>query len=239
LAASALILAACAPRPAAGPITVFAAASLTDVLTEIGRAFEAETGRPVRFSFGGSDVLAKQILAGAAADVFVSASLSWLEKLESAGATDGAAVTLAGNRLVVVVPAGRPHPADAAGLDGAAFRLIALAQESVPAGSYAREALARLGRLEVLAPRLVGQKDVRAALRVVAAGEADAGFVYRTDAQVEPKVEVAFEIPAGLHTPITYPAALLRGGSGRAFLEFLRSPGGRSTFARHGFVPAP
>ncbi len=222
-------------------ITVLAAASMTNLINEAAVTFGKQTGHTVKASFGGSDVLANQVMQGSDADIFVSASADWMKKVEDAGLVDGASAVLAGNTLVCVVPKDAEKPADAVVLKVDRYKVLAIAGETVPAGKYARQALEKLGLSAELSPRFVGQKDVRAVLRAVAAGESEAGFVYRTDALVEPKVAVAFEFDARLHARIVYPAAVLKEGKAKAaatqFLAWLRSAQGLKLLAKHGFAP--
>jgi molybdate transport system substrate-binding protein len=233
-------LLALARRVGGETVVVFAAASLTEALTEIGAAFERRTGSRVVFSFGASSDLARQIRAGAPAEVFVSADLSRMDELEAAGLVRAAdRTTLLSNRLAVVVPKALTlamrSPSD---LTGA--RRIALADpEAVPAGVYARQWLEALGLWATLRDRVVPTLDVRAALAAVASEAADVGVVYRTDAGISTRVRVAFEVPEGEAPRIVYPAALLARSTGtaaRAFVTSLRSAESRAVFTRLGFV---
>lgn len=227
--------------------TVFAAASMTDVLTEIGDAFTKETGIPVRHSFAASSVLARQIESGAPADVFVSADLEWMDYLEERGRIDAASRrVVAGNELVLIAPATSeielaiaPGFALARALgDG---RLAVAEPASVPAGRYARTALMNLGVWNQVAGRLVPADNVRAALAYVSRGEVPLGIVYRSDARVDPKVRVVDAFPADTHAPIAYPAAAIGHGHDMAtkYLDWLASPAAREAFERHGFSAAP
>jgi len=214
---------------------------MTDVLHEAAAAFGNQTGHTVNASFGGSDVLANQVLQGSNADIFVSASADWIKKVEEAGLVEGKSTALASNTLVCVVPKDAAKPTDAAALKADAYKILAIAGATVPAGKYARQAIETLGLAGDLSPRFVGQKDVRAVLRAVATGEAEAGFVYKTDALANPKVAVAFAFDAGLHSRIVYPAAVLKDGKAKAaaaeFLAWLRSADGLKLLAKHGFTP--
>lgn len=235
------------PSLAAPPrdsLRVLAAASLTDVVEQLAAAFE---GGPVVTAFGSSGALARQIRDGAPADVFLSASPEWIEYLQAADALDGKAVVFARNRLVCIAPrgsalagAGIGDPAAlVAALDGRAR--IAVADEGVPAGEYARRALAHFDLLDDLAARLVGQADVRAVLTAVERGELDAGFVYSTDARVA-DVDILFAFDAASHPPIEYRAAVLRGAShrdaARRFLAFLRGDAAKAILSAAGFAVA-
>jgi molybdate transport system substrate-binding protein len=222
-------------------LLVFAAASLTDALQEIGAGYEACAGTRVLFSFAGSNTLARQIRAGAPADVFVSANLERMEELEEAGLVGpGDRANLLSNRLVVVVPRSS-NLAVGAARDLVRVRRLALGDpEAVPAGIYARRWLQRRGVWEALRDRVVPTLDVRAALAAVESGAADAGIVYRTDAAISRQAKVALEVPADEAPRIVYPAAVLASAhepEARAFLGHLRSPEARSVFIRFGFEP--
>jgi len=240
LAVAALVAGGLVAQPVrAEEVLVFAAASLTDALREVGRGFEAATGHTVAFNFGGSSDLARQIEAGAPADVFFSADLARMDELEQAGLVRKEdRVSLLSNILVVIVPAASPAvvkaPSDLAG-----FRHLALANpESVPAGVYARTWLASLGLWESLKDRVVPTLDVRAALAAVEAENAEAGIVYRTDAALSKRVRVALEVPRDRGPKITYALAALasagRAGT-RALRAYLVSPAALEVYRRHGF----
>ena len=222
-------------------LLVFAAASLTDALGEIGAAYEARTGVRVLCSFAGSNALARQIRAGAPADVFVSANLARMDELERAGLVQPAdQVSLLSNRLAVVLAetsdlvVTKPRDLERA-------RRLALGDpEAVPAGIYARRWLQGLGLWEHLRERVVPTLDVRAALAAVESGAAEAGIVYRSDVVIARRVRVAFEVPADEAPRIVYPAAVLassRSRWARPFLEHLRSADARAVFTRLGFEP--
>jgi molybdate transport system substrate-binding protein len=224
-----------------GEVLVFAAASLTDALEEIGAAFEARTGTRVIFSFAGSNALARQIQAGAPADVFLSADLDRMDDLERAGLVRARdRVSLLSNRLTVIVPTSSSlvieSPRDLEGV-----RRLALGDpEAVPAGVYARRWLEDEGLWRRLRSRVVPTLDVRAALAAVESEAAEAGIVYRTDARISRRVRVAFEVPKGEGPDIRYPAAVLAAAPSpraRDFLEHLLSPAAREVFLRLGFEP--
>lgn len=216
--AIAAVLALCAwPQAAAGesasdePIVVLAASSLADVLPPVAEQWEQETGFQVEFSFAGSSRLARQILDGAPADVYVSANSRWMQHLAERDAlAPDTRRAIAGNELVWIVPddADAP-PRSAAQVDPALIEHLALAGESVPAGIYADAALAATGLADPLSSRIVRADNVRAALEWVARSDADAGVVYRTDARAEPRVNIAFGFDPATHPPITYEAAAL------------------------------
>jgi molybdate transport system substrate-binding protein len=230
-------------EPAPRPVTVFAAASLTDALEQLGDEFTRSTGVKVRFSFAASSVLARQIEAGAGADMFFSADQEWMDYLQQRGlireATRG---KLLGNRLVLIAPAGStlqlkitPGFALLSALGG---RRLAMGDpDSVPVGRYAKGALASLGVWRDVEDRLVRAEDARHALMFVARGEVPLGIVYASDARIDPDVRVIDVFPTASHPPIIYPVALTRGASAEAarFLDFVQGPAGRAAFADRGF----
>lgn len=227
------------------PLLVLAAVSLTEALSRVAAAWAAaEAAPPPRLSFDATSRLARQISEGAPADLFVSADQAWVDRLAAEGhLRAGSRVNLLENTLVAVVPAGATAvPSGPAGLADPSLRRVALAGEAVPAGRYARAALQRDPALYAsLAGRVVEGGNVRAVLAWVAAGEADVGVVYATDAAVEPRVRVAFTFAEGSHPPIVYPAAVLarsaqpeRAGS---LLRALQGDGARAIFAAAGFRP--
>ncbi len=231
-----------AARSGDGPL-VFAAASLTDALTEIAQAFTAQTGIRAQFSFAASSTLARQIEYGAPASVFISANRLWMDRLEEAGMVVAASRSdIAGNRLAVIAPAGAAVPADFTPStdletllgDG---RLAVADPDHVPAGIYARSALQSLGLWQELQPRLARSGDVRGALALVARGETPLGIVYASDAEVTDRVRVVALLPTDSHPPIAYPAALTTtaGDDARAFLPFLHSPAAQAIFRTRGF----
>jgi molybdate transport system substrate-binding protein len=249
LGAAALAAAPPAPAAAAGAppeatLLVFAAASLTDALEEADAAFTAHTGIKVKASFASSAVLAKQIDAGAPADVFVSADREWMDYLQQRGLLkDGSRRDLLGNQLVLIAPADshtQLHIARGFDLAGAlkGGRLATGDPASVPAGLYARAALTNLGVWEQTADHLVRAENVRAALEYVARAEAPLGIVYRTDALAEKRVRIVDTFPPATHPPINYPLArtLQSQPQAKRYSEFLGSQAAREIFTRRGFV---
>lgn len=239
--------AAAADEPARAEVTVFAAASLTDVLHEIGAQFRADTDVAARFSFAASSALARQIESGAPAQVFVSADVEWMDYLANLGIIDLATRrNVAGNELVLIAPAdsglqlaiGPGFRLAAALGDG---RLAVADPDSVPAGRYAKAALTSLGAWKDVESRLVPAENVRAALAYVSRGEVPLGIVYRTDARVDTGVRVVGAFPAGSHPPVVYPAAMIRGSTpaAAAFVEYLGQAKAQGIFGRHGFTAAP
>ena len=218
-------------------VTVFSAASLRGALDEVARGYDGD----VALSFGGSGTMARQVDAGAPADVVLLAAPVWMDWLRDRGAVDpDAVVDLLGNGLVLIAPADSdiaPDPADLAGALGDA-RLAMGQRDAVPAGIYAREWFEKTGQWEAISAHLAETDNVRSALALVARAETPLGVVYRTDAMAEPQVRIVYDIPKDTHRPITYPAAALT-DSGAAFMAHLRSEGARAVFARYGFEPRP
>ncbi len=246
--ALALPLLAQAQAPAARTLTVFAAASLKESMDEVAAAYSKASGIAVTPVYAASSTLARQIEQGGPADVFFSADLEWMDYLQQRNRVRAAdRHNLLGNTLVLVAPAGaatlkvdpaRPGAILAAlGADG---RLASGQTNSVPAGKYARVALQRSGQWQALAPRLAEAGSVRAALMLVARGEAPLGIVYASDALAEPKVKVVGRFPAASHPPIIYPVAALANASpqARAFVQWLQGPAASEIFRRHGFSVA-
>ncbi len=193
---------------------MFAAASLTNVLQDLGDAFTKDTSIPVRFSFAASSALARQIENGSRADVFFSADLEWMDYLQARNLIQAATRhDMLGNQLVLIAPVDskislkiEPHFALAAAVGKS--RLATGDPDSVPVGRYAHEALTNLGVWDEVAARLVRADSVRSALAFVDRGEAALGIVYATDAMVDKNVRVVGMFPADSHMPIIYPAAL-------------------------------
>jgi molybdate transport system substrate-binding protein len=226
-------------------IVVFAAASLTDALQELGDDFSKSSGVAVRFSFAASSTLARQIESGAPADMFFSADLEWMDYLQTRKLIQsGSRHDLLGNRLVLIAPANstislkiEPHFGLAEALGKG--RLATGDPDSVPVGRYARVSLTALGVWNSVADRIVPAESVRAALAFVDRGEVALGIVYETDALIDKGVRIVDVFPAETHPPITYPLALTIGAKGGAsqFAAYLRSAAADRVFTRYGFVP--
>jgi molybdate transport system substrate-binding protein len=238
-----LVLAAASVQAAEEPVRVFAAASLTNALNDIGGAWH-EAGHPAPvLAYGASSALAKQVDAGAPADVFASADLTWMDYLDQQQRlVDGTRTNLLGNELVLIVPKGKKFSVRmTAGFDiAAAFtgKLCTGEPGVVPVGIYAKQALESLGWWAPLQGRIVGTDDVRTALAFVERGECAAGIVYATDAKISDKVEVLQRFPAASHKPIIYPIAAVKGARPEttAFLAFVKtSPAAATIFQRYGF----
>lgn len=228
---------------AAAVVTVFAAASLTDALTEIGAAWERGGGEKIVFNFAASSTLARQIREGAPTDLFLSADEAQMEGLEKAGLlAPGTRKSVLSNSLVVVVPAESSLKVSSArDLLGESVGRIAVADPAlVPAGVYAREYLTRAEVWASLSSKIIPTENVRGALAAVESGNVEAGIVYRTDAAISKKVKIAWEVPVRDGPAISYPFAMVRTSpspaAARRFLEHLSSKAAREVFARHGFL---
>jgi molybdate transport system substrate-binding protein len=219
---------------AAAEMTVFAAASMSDAMKALAAAYVDQGGEPVRFNFASSGALARQIDAGAPADVYVSANQKWMDWLAGKELIDTATrFDLAGNRLVMIAPR------DAAvSFDGQITGRLAVGDfNGVPAGMYAREALEYMGWLEALRPKLVTGSNVRTVLMYVERGEVDAGIVYASDAQASDKVETVGTFPPESHAPIVYiAAACSHDAEARRFIEFLKTDQAKTVIKTYGFI---
>ena len=247
LAAAAVALSvSLSPALAAEKVTVFAAASLKNALDEVSAAWKADTGKETVNSFAASSALAKQIEGGAPADIFISADLDWMKYLSDKKLiADGSAVKLLGNTLVLVAPAdSKASVTIAPGFDLAGVlnggKLAVCDVKTVPAGKYGKAALEKLGVWASVGNSLAQAENVRAALKLVATGEAPAGIVYQTDANEEKKVKVLGTFPADSHPEIVYPAGLVataaQNADAAAFLAFLQSAKALDIFRSHGFI---
>lgn len=228
------------------PLTVFAAASLKESLDEAAAAYQKASGTTVRISYAASSALARQIEQGAPADVFLSADLEWMDYLQERKLIDPAARhNLLGNTLVLVAPASgnvasvKLKPGiDLLPLLGDDGRIALGLTASVPAGKYAKASFVSLGVWKSLEPRVAEAENVRAALMLVARGEAPLGVVYGSDAQAEPKVRVVGVFPEDSHAPIVYPVARIaasRNPQAVAFARWLATPVAAKIFRAHGF----
>ncbi len=224
-------------------VTVFAAASLTDVMQELGAAYTKKTGTNIEFSFAATSTLARQVESGAHADVFFSADQEWMDYLDQRSLIQKASRrNVLGNRLALVAPVDSTVQLHIAAnfpllmaLNGG--RLATGDPDSVPAGRYARAALSSLGVWDDVKDHLVRADSVRTALAFVARGEVPLGIVYETDARIDKKVRVVDLFPEGSHPSISYPIALTKAANAKAalFVEFLRGPAGTAVFEKYGF----
>lgn len=246
---AALALATALTAPFATPalseeVVVFAAASLKTALDAVAADFQTATGNVVTISYAGSNQLAKQIIEGAPADVFISAAVNWMDEVEKAGlVVEGTRKDLLGNTLVLIAHGTVAAPVeigpgfDLAGLLGDGKLSMAMV-DSVPAGQYGKESLENLGVWPAVEGSVAQSENVRAALALVSTGEAPYGIVYASDAVADEGVTVVGRFPDDSHKPILYPAALLTGAADaadRAFLDVLSSPEAAAIFTAQGF----
>lgn len=242
-----MILAGAALSPVAAEdktITVFAAASMKNALDEIDAAYTAKTGVKFSVSYAASSVLAKQIEQGAPADVFVSADTDWMDyAISKKTINEATRVNLLGNSIVLIAPKESriDHVDVAQGFDLAKLagdgRIATGDVKSVPVGKYAKAALEKLGAWQAAEPKFAMAESVRAALTLVARGEAALGIVYSTDAKVEPGVKTIGTFPAASHPAIVYPVAATTTAKGETsdYLAFLRSAAAKAIFEKYGF----
>jgi len=230
----------------AAELNVFAAASLSDALKELAPRFQAATGHTLRFNFGASGTLVRQIKEGAPADLILSADELRVDQLDKAGLLlPGTRKTILANTLVLVVAAeSGALVAKLSDLTKPELRHLAIGEPAtVPAGTYTKELLQKLSLWAPLQGRLVPLDNVRAVLAAVESGNAEAGFVYRTDALISKKVKIAVEVPLADGPKITYPVAVLKDSkqptAAQALAGYLAGPEAQAVFARYGFLPAP
>ena len=241
-----LALAGFSARAADEGLTVFAAASLTDAMRDLDPVWQRAGHAKLRLTFAASSTLARQIEAGAPANLFASADEQWADELDKKGLlAPGTRRDLLGNELVLVVPKDRARTVainrdlDLQALLGADGRIATGDPAHVPAGLYAKQALTRLGLWERAENRIAAAPDVRAALLLVERGEAPAGIVYGTDAAASAGVSVAGVFPADSHDPVTYPFAVVKDGDtpeARALLAFLAGPEAQAVWKKRGFA---
>jgi molybdate transport system substrate-binding protein len=227
----------------ADEILVSAAASLTDVLKEISAAYQSKSKNTVKFNFGPSSGLTRQIEEGAPADIFFSADLPQMNALQKKGLIEpGTKKNLLSNQLVIIVPADSKltisSPKDLLKAD---VKKIALAEpSSVPVGVYSSKYLKDEGIWDRVKSKIVPVQDVRATLASVEFGNVEAGFVYKTDATISKKVKIVYEVPVDKGPKITYPVAIMKDSkqknAARDFLNYLASPPAKETFKKYGFV---
>ena len=244
-AAAALALGLSALTARADDVVVFAAASLTNALNEIGESFTVKTGHAIKPSYAASSALAKQVEQGAPAQVFASADLKWVDYLtEKKLVNPDTRFNLLGNTLVLVAPADSKvghidlsAKTDIAALAGSG-RIATGNPDSVPVGLYFKQAMERAGQWAAVAPKVAAADSVRAALAFVERGEVPFGVVYATDAAISKKVKVVGTFPDTMHDPIVYPFALIAGNetaAAKAFLDFIRTNESKGVFAKYGF----
>jgi molybdate transport system substrate-binding protein len=229
-------------------VTVFAAASTTNAINDIGKLFTEKGKGKVVPSFASSSTLAKQIEQGAPAQVFISADEPWMNYLEEKKLIEpGSRFNLLGNKLVLIAPSGSAVSKVEIGPKMDLVKLLGDGKlatgdpDHVPAGKYAKAALSKLGVWNDIEGKLARTQDVRGALTLVERGETPLGIVYATDAAVTPKVKVIGIFPADTHPKIVYPTALIAGKTSpvaKSFLEFLKTPEAKAVFEKYGFTAA-
>ena len=225
-------------------LTVFAAASMKNALDDIDAAYTAKTGVKVNASYAASSALAKQIEQGAPADVFVSADTDWMDyAVKQKNINEATRINLLGNSIVLIAP--KDSKIDNVNI-GPGFDLAKLAGDgriatgdvkAVPVGKYAKAALEKLGAWQAAEPKFAMAESVRAALTLVARGEAVLGIVYSTDAKIEPGVKIVGTFPADTHPPIIYPVAATTTAKPETaeYLNFLKSSAAKTILEKYGF----
>jgi molybdate transport system substrate-binding protein len=227
-------------------VVIFAAASLKNALDEIAATWSKDTGKPApKISYAASSALAKQMEQGAPADMFISADLDWMDYVQGKNLIkNDTRFNLLGNKIVIIAP--KDSKTTTLTIKGddvakalAGGRLSMANIDAVPAGKYGKAALEKLGAWNAVKDSIAQAENVRAALLLVARGEAPLGIVYSTDAAAEPNVKIVATFPEDSHPPIIYPAALTKDSSNadaKAFLDFLRSAKARTAFEKQGFT---
>jgi molybdate transport system substrate-binding protein len=237
-----LILAWAQASALADEIIVSAAASLTDVLKEISNGYQSKSKNTVKFNFGPSSGLARQIEEGAPADMFFSADEAQMDDLEKNRRLEpGTRKNLLSNQLVIIVPSdSKLAIASPKDLLKSEVKRIALAEPPVPVGAYSSKYLEAEGLWDKIKPKVVPVQDVRATLASVESGNVEAGFVYKTDAAVSKKVKIVYEVPIDKGPKIVYPVAIVkeskRKDTARDFLNYVQTPASKELFKKYGFV---
>jgi len=226
-------------------VVVFAAASLKEALDAAAAGWQKDSGKHATISYAASSALARQIEAGAPADVFISADLDWMDYLDQRNLLkSGSRRDLLGNSLVLIAPADSTARLDIAPgfplatlLNGG--KLAMADPNAVPAGKYGKAALTRLGVWDQVSASVASAENVRAALLLVARGEAPFGIVYKTDAAVEPKVKIVATFPPDTVPPITYPLTITassKNPDAAPFVAYLNGPAAHAVFEKYGFT---
>ncbi len=231
---------ACSSNEEEGELLVFAAASLTNALNEIGAEFEADSGIDVSFNYGASQSLAQQAASGAPADLIISAGQAPIDFLVERELLDSEPVNILTNKLVIVMRQGET-PISSVQEITSVERVAIADPELAPAGQYAKDSLTTLGLWDAVQPRLIIGSNVRVTLGYVETNSADAGFVYSTDAAIGSNIQILDIVPADSYPPIVYPAAVFRDAdspnAASRFLDFLRGETGQSILRKYGFEP--
>jgi molybdate transport system substrate-binding protein len=236
------ILAQQPPAVKQAPVTMSAAISLKDALDQLGREYERDhPGAKITFNYGPSGTLQHQIEQGAPVDLFFPAAQKQMDALQTAGLIlNDTRHNIVANDLVLIAPSNTDNIHTFQDLAKSMVKTVAIGEvATVPAGMYAQQTLEHLGLWDAVQKKAVYAKDVRQVVTFVATGNADAGLVYRTDAQTSPKIRTIFTAPPNTHDPIVYPAAVLKNSkapdAARAFLEFLETPHALEIFKTYGF----
>ena len=237
-----ILLSGCTERQQ-NELSVFAAISLTDALTEIGEAFAAENEVKVYYNFAASTTLQRQLEKGASGDVFISASPRQVVALETHGLLEAESrQDLLTNRLVLVCNKTAEIAVETlTHLTVPEISRIAIGHpDIVPAGTYAKEALTHFGLWDTLHPKLIFGTDVRETLAYVTAGNVDMAIVYKTDTTLTNRINVLYQLPPEAYTPIIYPAVIMKDSSqkqlARRFIIYLQSMRSGEIFEKHGFT---
>jgi molybdate transport system substrate-binding protein len=223
-------------------ISVFAAASLTDVMKQIAADYEKQSSDKIAFNFGASNLLARQITEGAPADIFLSADEAKMDELQKAGLirTETRRDLLSNVLVIVAAIDGKTTITSPEDLVSKTEKIATADPRAVPAGIYTKEYLSGLGLWDKLESKMVPTENVRAALAAVESGNVDAGFVYKTDANISKRVKVAFAVPIEKGPAIRYPVAILKETKDKTaaenFLKHLESENARKTFEQFGFI---
>lgn len=243
-ALSFVFLAGCSQQAAKEDVLVFAAASSNEAVTEVCQSYRLQENEAlqVRTSFASSSTLATQILNGAGADLFLSANLQWVDKLQESGLV-AKVERMVGNQLVVITRTGQSdwQPSQLKDLLDDRVRRIALADPaSVPAGIYAKNAMTKLEIWQSIKPKTIYGTDVRQTLSHVENSAVDIGIVYRTDAKISSGVNIIFEIPIELTGSIDYGLVLTKRGQSRPqsqrLYDLFSTTGSKRIFEKHGFL---
>lgn len=224
-------------------VTVFAAASLTNAISEIVTAYESEYPQKIQTSLAASSMLAKQIENGAPADIFISADTKWMNYLQEKDLLKAdSKINLLGNRLVLIAPKGKSFKVEmkqSFNFNNAFTGKLCVGEmQSVPAGIYAKQSLIALNWWDTIKARIVGSQDVRAALALVERAECNAGIVYETDAKITQKVETIATFPDTSHDAVVYPLSLTKNAKPEAsgFYNYLKSEKAKAVFVKYGFT---
>lgn len=240
-----VLIAGIVPAHAENAVTISAAASLTESLTEISKSFEAShPGIKLYFNFAASGILQKQIEKGSPVDVFISASPKQVDALQNKGLLyNDTRVNVLTNEIVLVIPANATYKVNKFDdLTSADIKWLAIGNpDTVPVGQYSQETLKKLGLWKQVAPKSVYGESVRQVLNYVERGEVSAGIVFASDLTIAKNIKAAVMAPAGSHKPIIYPAAVVSSSqnkeSAMEFIKYLKTDEAKKVFEKYGFKP--